>query len=112
MKKVEAIIRPERLDLVIEKLGRLNYPGVTITEVRGHGKQMGVTHMWRGAEYKVKYPPKIKLEVVVLDEDLSKVVGAVVSAARTGSIGDGKVFIHQVEDAVRVRTGESGIHAI
>ncbi|MBU4240079.1 MAG: P-II family nitrogen regulator [Actinobacteria bacterium] len=112
MKKIEAIIRPDKLDRVIEKLGELTYPGVTISEVRGHGKQMGVKHMWRGTEYSVKYLPKIKIEVVVLDEDGANVVEAIVNTARTGSIGDGKVFITDVEDAIRVRTGESGFKAI
>ncbi|MBC7248297.1 MAG: P-II family nitrogen regulator [Actinobacteria bacterium] len=112
MKKVEAIIRPERLDPVMKELRDLGYPGVTITEVKGHGKQKGVTHMWRGSEYRVEFLPKLKLEAVVLDEDLQRVVSAVVRAARTGNIGDGKVFIYEVADAVRVRTGETGFNAI
>lgn len=112
MKKIEAVIRPERLDTVMGELSKLGYPGVTISEVRGHGKQKGVTHMWRGAEYRVEFIPKIKLEVVVLEEDVSRVTASVVRAARTGSIGDGKVFIYDVENAVRVRTGESGFNAI
>ena len=112
MKKVEAVIRPERLDPVLEELGKLGYPGVTVTEVRGHGKQKGVTHIWRGTEYKVEFLPKVKLEVVVLDEDIGRVTASLVRAARTGSIGDGKVFIYDVENAVRVRTGESGFNAI
>lgn len=112
MKKVEAVIRPERLDTVMEELGKLGYPGATISEVRGHGKQKGVTHMWRGAEYRVEFLPKIKLEVVVLEEDVGRVTASIVRAARTGSIGDGKVFIYDVENAVRVRTGESGFNAI
>jgi nitrogen regulatory protein P-II 1 len=96
----------------MEELSKLGYPGVTVSEVRGHGKQKGVTHMWRGAEYRVEFLPKIKLEVVVLEEDVSKVTASIVRAARTGSIGDGKVFIYDVENAVRVRTGESGFNAI
>lgn len=112
MKKIEALIRPERLEAVMEELRKLGYPGMTVTEVRGHGKQKGVTQRWRGAEYRVEFLPKMKLEAVVLDEDAGKVVSAVVRAARTGSIGDGKVFIYDVEDAVRIRTGESGFNAI
>ncbi len=112
MKKIEALIRPERLEAVMEELRKLGYPGMTVTEVRGHGKQKGVTQRWRGAEYRVEFLPKMKLEAVVLDEDTGKVVSAVVRAARTGSIGDGKVFIYDVEDAVRIRTGESGFNAI
>jgi len=112
LKKIEALIRPERLEAVMEELRKLGYPGMTVTEVRGHGKQKGVTQRWRGAEYRVEFLPKMKLEAVVLDEDTGKVVSAVVRAARTGSIGDGKVFIYDVEDAVRIRTGESGFNAI
>ena len=112
MKKIEAMIRPECLEPVMEGLRKLGYPGVTVTEVRGHGKQRGVTRMWRGAEYRVEFLPKLKLEAVVLDEDLGKVMNAVVRAARTGSMGDGKIFVYEVADAVRIRTGESGFRAI
>ncbi len=112
MRKIEAIIRPERLEPVMNELRALGYPGVTITEVKGHGKQKGVTHMWRGAEYRVEFLPKLKLEAVVLDEDLPKVLAAVTRAARTGNIGDGKIFVYEVEGAVRIRTGESGEGAI
>jgi nitrogen regulatory protein P-II 1 len=112
MKKIEALIRPEQLEPVMEELRKLGYPGVTITEVKGHGKQKGVTQRWRGAEYRVEFLPKIKVEAVVLDEDTGKAVNALVKAARTGSIGDGKIFIYDVEDAVRIRTGESGFNAI
>ncbi|MHB8781715.1 MAG: P-II family nitrogen regulator [Candidatus Geothermincolia bacterium] len=112
MKKIEAVIRPERLQEVMEALRALSYPGLTVTEVRGHGTQMGVVHMWRGAEYRVDLLPKMKVEVVVLDGDIEKVVKAVSDAARTGSIGDGKIFISPVEDAIRVRTRESGSEAI
>ncbi|MBN2169470.1 MAG: P-II family nitrogen regulator [Actinobacteria bacterium] len=112
MKKIEAVIRPEKLDQIIDKLSELTYPGITISEVRGHGKQMGVKHMWRGTEYNVRYLPKVKLEVVVLDEDVNKIVSAIISVARTENIGDGKIFITDIHDAVRVRTGESGDKAI
>ncbi|MBN1289123.1 MAG: P-II family nitrogen regulator [Actinobacteria bacterium] len=112
MKKIEAVIRPEKLDQVIDKLSELTYPGITISDVRGHGKQMGIKHMWRGTEYKVKYLPKMKLEVVVLDEDVNKIISAIISVAKTDNIGDGKIFVTDVADAVRVRTGESGDRAI
>lgn len=112
MKKIEALIRPERLESVMEELRKLGYPGVTITEVKGHGKQKGITQIWRGAEYRVEFLPKIKVEAVVLDEDLGRVVSALIRAARTGSIGDGKIFIYDVVDAVRIRTGEAGFNAI
>jgi len=112
LKKIEALIRPERLDPVMDALRVLGYPGVTLTEVRGHGKQKGVTQVWRGSEYRVEFIPKIKLEAVVLDEDAGKVANSIMKAARTGSSGDGKIFIYDVEDAVRIRTGEAGFQAI
>ena len=112
MKKVEAIIRRERLDPVIDGLSDIGYPGLTITEVMGHGKQKGIKQHWRGNEYTVKFMPKVKIEVVVLDEDLYKTIDVVVRNSRTGSIGDGKVFVMDVEEAVRVRTGDTGIKAI
>jgi nitrogen regulatory protein P-II 1 len=112
VKKIEALIRPERLEPVMEELRKLGYPGVTITDVKGHGKQKGITQRWRGAEYRVEFLPKIKVEAVVLDEDMGRVVSALVRASRTGAIGDGKVFIYDVEDAIRIRTGESGFNAI
>jgi nitrogen regulatory protein P-II 1 len=112
LKKIEAIIRPEKLEHVVDKLTELSYPGVTISEVRGHGKQMGLTHSWRGTEYKVRYLPKVKLEVVVLDEDSARVANAIINAARTGNIGDGKVFFTDISDAARIRTGEQGDRAI
>jgi nitrogen regulatory protein P-II 1 len=112
MKKVEAIIRPDRLDAVMEGLTGIGYPGVTITEVRGHGKQRGIKHQWRGNEYTVALIPKIKVEVVVLDEDVPRTIDVVVRASRTGNIGDGKIFVTEVEEAVRVRTGDNGFNAI
>jgi nitrogen regulatory protein P-II 1 len=112
MKKVEAVIKPEKVDQVLAALSEIGYPGVTITEVRGHGKQKGVTHRWRGNEYTVTFIPKVKIEVVILDEDLPRTIDAIVRNSRTGNIGDGKVFVLDVQEAVRVRTGESGMKAI
>jgi nitrogen regulatory protein P-II 1 len=112
MKKVEAVIRPERLEPVLKALGEIGYPGVTISEVRGHGKQRGITHQWRGNEYTVPFIPKMKVEVVILDEDLGKTLDVIVRFSRTGNIGDGKVFVTNVEEAVRVRTGDAGTRAI
>ena len=112
MKKIEALMRPERFPEVMRGLRDLGYPGVTVSGVRGHGKQRGYSQVWRGVEYRVEFLAKVKLEVVVLDEDLERVLNAVVRAARTGSIGDGKIFIYEVDDAVRIRTGESGFQAI
>ncbi len=112
MKKIEAIIRPESLNGVKSALDELGYPGMTITDVKGHGKQKGVEQIWRGRKYKVEFLPKIKLEIVVLDEDAPKIIQAIVRETRTGSIGDGKIFVYDVFDAVRIRTGDSGENAI
>jgi nitrogen regulatory protein P-II 1 len=112
MKKVEAIIRPERLSEVKEALNELGYPGMTITDVKGHGKQKGIDQIWRGREYKVEFLPKLKIEIVVLDGDVDRIVSAIVRQARTGNIGDGKIFVYPVEDAVRIRTGDAGDNAI
>jgi len=112
MKKIEAVIRPERLEMVRKTLEEMNYPGMTIGEVKGHGKQKGMTEQWRGQEYRIELLPKIKIEIVVLDEDVAKTLNAIVRSARTGEIGDGKIFVLPVESAVRVRTGDEGENAI
>ncbi len=112
MKKIEAIIRRERLDRVLAALSEVGYPGVTVSGVRGHGKQKGVRRQWRGNEYSVSLLPKVKVEVVILDEDLYRTVDAITRNARTGDIGDGKIFVLEVQEAVRVRTGDSGFRAI
>ena len=112
MKKIEAIIRPERLLEVRTALEELGYPGMTLTEVRGYGKQGGQTQQWRGRKYEIDFTPKLKIEIVVIDEDASRIVSTVVRASRTGETGDGKIFILPVESAVRVRTGEEGDNAI
>lgn len=112
MKKVEAIIRTNKLDAVIDGLETIGYPGVTITAVKGHGKQKGLEQHWRGNAYTIRFIPKAKVEVVVLDEDLSKTIDIIVRKSRTGAIGDGKVFVSDIADAVRVRTGEVGDRAI
>ncbi len=112
MKKIEAIIRPERLNMVRQALGELGYPGMTITEVKGHGKQKGITQQWRGQEYKLEFLPKLKIEIVVLDNDVPRMLNAIVRGSRTGEIGDGKNFVLPVEGAVRVRTGEESDNAI
>jgi len=110
--KIEAIIREEKLDAVRTALQNSGYYGMTVSEVSGHGRQGGLNLQWRVGEYKVDLLPKVKVEVVVLDEDLSKTLNAITSAARTGEMGDGKIFVLPVEDAVRVRTGEEGENAI
>lgn len=112
MKKIEAIIRLESLNAVKNALGELGYPGMTITDVKGHGKQKGLDQVWHGGKYKIEFLPKIKIEIVVIDSDVSRIVSAIVREARTGNIGDGKIFVYPVENAVRIRTGESGDNAI
>ena len=108
MKKIEAIIKPFKLEEVKDALAREGIPGVTVTEVKGFGRQKGHKEMYRGAEYVVEFLPKVKLEVVVTDDKLAAVLGAITKAAATGRIGDGKIFVLNVEDAVRIRTGETG----
>ncbi len=112
MKKIEAIIREEKLEAVKKALEENSYFGMTVSEVSGRGRQGGITLQWRVGEYKVDFLPKIKVEVVVLDEDVPKILNAITRGARTGEIGDGKLFVLPVENAVRVRTGEEGENAI
>lgn len=112
MKKIEAIIRPFRIDDVREALAEIGVKGMTITEVKGYGRQKGHTELYRGSEYQIDFLPKIKLEVVVADRMEDQVVEAILKTARTGQVGDGKIFIYNVEDAVRVRTGEAGESAL
>jgi nitrogen regulatory protein P-II 1 len=112
MKKIEAIIREEKLDAVKAALQKSGYYGMTVTEVSGHGREGGLTLQWRVGEYKVDLLPKLKVELVVLDEDVPKTLNTLAFAAKTGERGDGKIFVLPVEDAVRVRTGEDGENAI
>ena len=112
MKKVEAFLRPSKLDDVKAALTDVHIVGMSVTEVRGFGRQRGHTEIYRGAEYKVDFMPKIKLEVVVRDQDLEQVIEAVVKAAKTGQIGDGKIFVLPVEEAIRIRTGDTGEDAL
>ncbi len=112
MKKIEAIIKPFKLDEVKEALGEIGIQGMTVTEVKGFGRQKGHTELYRGAEYVVDFLPKIKIEVVVTDEMTDKVVDTIVQAANTGRIGDGKIFVVSLEEVVRIRTGERGPDAV
>jgi nitrogen regulatory protein P-II 1 len=112
MKKIEAIIKPFKLDEVKEALQELGVQGMTVLEAKGYGRQKGHTELYRGAEYVVDFLPKIKIEVVVSDDQLGAALEAIQSAARTGRIGDGKIFISEIIDVVRIRTGESGAAAI
>lgn len=112
MKKVEAIIKPFKLEDVKEALSEIGIQGMTVTEVKGFGRQKGHTEIYRGSEYTVDFLPKVKLEIVVDDEQTDDVVDKIVSTANTGKIGDGKVFVSPVEQAVRIRTGEKGAEAV
>ena len=112
MKKIEAIIRPEKMDEVRRALEVSGYPGVTITQIEGHGKQKGVTQQWRGEVYKVDLLPKTKIEIVASDRDQEKIVSAILKVAGSGTVGDGKIFVSDVHEVVRIRTGERGEKAI
>ena len=112
MKKIEAIIKPFKLDEVKEALQEMGVQGMTVIEAKGYGRQKGHTELYRGAEYVVDFLPKIKIEVVITDDQLPAALEAVTSAARTGRIGDGKIFISEILDVLRIRTGESGESAV
>lgn len=108
MKKIEAIIRPEMLETVRKAVEGAGCSGLMITEIEGHGKQKGVIQQWRGEKYKVELLPKVKIEIVVKDQDVDKITKTIMMGARTGEIGDGKIFVSSVDDAIRIRTGEKG----
>jgi nitrogen regulatory protein P-II 1 len=112
MKLIEAIIKPFKLDEVKDALNEIGIEGITVSEVKGYGRQKGHTELYRGAEYVVDFIPKVKLEIAVADELVAKVVAAIELTAKTGRIGDGKIFVLPLEDAVRIRTGEKGDEAI
>ena len=112
MKKVEAIIKPFKLEEVKEALSNVGIKGLTVIEVKGFGRQKGHKELYRGAEYEIEFLPKVKLEVVVPESELEAVIEAIVSSARTGRLGDGKVFVSPVEEVIRIRTGERGKEAI
>lgn len=112
MKKIEAIIRPFKLDDVREALSEIGVKGMTLTEVKGYGRQKGHTEVYRGSEYKIDFLPKIKVEIIVKDGMVERVIATIVKAARTGQVGDGKIFILPVEDVIRIRTEESGEDAV
>jgi len=112
MKIVKAIIKPHKLESVREALGGIGVEGMTVTEVKGYGRQKGHTEIYRGAEYSVNFLPKLMLELAVTDENAPKVVDAIVETANSGQIGDGKIFVSELESAMRIRTGETGIEAV
>ena len=112
MKKIEATFRPEKLEPVRSALAEIGIVGMTVTEVSGRGKQRGIALQWRAGEYRVEFLPKVKIEVVVLDEDLSRALNAIVRRAKTGERGDGKIFVLELPECIRIRTGERGQKAI
>jgi nitrogen regulatory protein P-II 1 len=112
MKKIEAIIKPFKLEEVKDALGAVGIEGMTVSEVKGFGRQKGHTEIYRGSEYTVDFLPKVKIEIVIADESLDSAVSAIVKAAKTGKIGDGKVFVSNIEDAIRIRTDEKGKAAV
>jgi len=112
MKRIEAIIRPEKVTVVRQALEKVGFPGLNVSEVEGHGKQKGVVQQWRGDTYRVELLPKMRLEIVVSDRDAQKIVRAISEAAKTGAVGDGKIFVSPVEEVLRIRTGETGEAAL
>ena len=112
MKKIEAIIRPDKLEVVVDKLNDAGYSGLNFTEIQGHGRQKGMKELFRGREYDIKFIPKVKLEIVTTADKVEKAVELIIATANTGQIGDGKIFISDVTDVIRVRTKERGEIAI
>ena len=112
MKKIEAIIRPEKFDIIKDALTEQGYGGMSVSEMKGHGNQKGVSEVWRGKRYLVDLLPKIKLEIVVSDDAVDKVVQTIINESQTGSIGDGKIFVYEIANVYRIRTGEQGDAAI
>ena len=112
MKKITAVIRPEKLEEVREALDKIGFSGMTVSEVRGRGVQKGITLEWRAGDYRIEFLPKIKIEVVVENKDVDKVVNTIIKSSKTGEIGDGKIFVSQVEEVIKIRTDERGDKAL
>jgi nitrogen regulatory protein P-II 1 len=112
MVKIEAIVRPEKLEALVDKLSELGYSGLHYTEIQGHGRQKGMKELFRGREYEVKFVPKIKIEIVTMDNKTEDIIDAILKIAATGKIGDGKIFVSPVTETIRVRTGERGTQAL
>lgn len=112
MKKIEAVIRVDKLEEVTDALEKFGCPGMMVTHIEGHGRQKGITEQFRGREFKLNFIPKIKIEIILKDPDLDKVIHLISSIAKTGEIGDGKIFVYPVENVVRIRTGEKGEGAV
>jgi nitrogen regulatory protein P-II 1 len=112
MKRIQAVVRPEVLEVLRQSLEKVGYPGIMVSEIKGHGKQRGVSHQFRGTEYKEYFLPKVRIELVVPDSQVKKLTTAISDVCRSGAVGDGKIFISPVDDAIRIRTGESGDGAL
>lgn len=112
MKKIEAIVRPEKVDDVRRAIESVGYPGMTMTEAQGHGKQKGIVQQWRGETYRVEFLPKVKMEIVVADSDAERLIKAIITAAKTGAVGDGKIFVTDIKDVIKIRTSERGDAAL
>ena len=112
MKRIEAIIRPEMIEVLRQHLEKVGYPGMMVSEIKGHGRQRGVSHQFRGTEYKEYFLSKMRVELIVPDIEVSKITGAITEICRSGEVGDGKIFISPVEDAIRIRTGDHGDPAL
>ena len=112
MKKIEAIIRPYKLDDVREALNAIGIRGITVTEIKGYGRQKGHTEIYRGSEYQIEFLPKVKLEIVANDQMVEQIIATIIQSSKTGEVGDGKIFISDVEDVIRIRTEESGEEAV
>lgn len=112
MEKIEAIIRPHKLDEVQNALNEAGFPGLTVSEVRGYGRQKGHKEIYRGTEYNINFVPKIKIELVCADDQTEQAVDIIIKTSKTDQVGDGKIFIYNLKDAIRIRTGESGDHAL
>lgn len=112
MQKVEAIIRPEKFDIIKDALTEMGYTGMSVIEIKGHGNQKGVSEVWRGKRYRVDLLPKIKIEIVVNDDNVDNIVQTIIRESQTGSVGDGKIFVSEITNAFRIRTGEEGNGAL
>lgn len=112
MKEITAIIRPERYETVRQALEKCGYPGIMVSDIEGHGKQKGIEQVWRGEKFRMELLPKVKIQIVVPDKDKEKIVQEIIRAAKTGNVGDGKIFVTTVDEAYRIRTGESGEKAL
>ncbi len=112
MKKIEAIIRPEKVEAVRHALEKVGCGGIMVTEIQGHGKQKGITQQWRGGKYKIELLPKVKIEIVVRDSDADRIIKTIIENAKTGEIGDGKIFVSTIDTSIKIRTGEKGEEAL